>query len=324
MQLTRSITAIDIVIAGPPCVDYTLVNALRKGVDGKEGSYMLKTGELVMQIDNKMRRFDNRPVFFLAENTVISNGRDLPLNEGDLSRIQGAWDITWDLVFDSRMVSPIRRKRTYLSNIPFDLQSHEYCDPRPKTCFDDGFDIAANIHEKTMVARALGLMASPGRIDDSRMNIYKKREKKRGGGYEERKINVVERERLMGYPEGYVAHPGTNKFYLVRFATIRISYIIYMLVNHLFTTILDDGHAKDRLEPDPCNWNRRPPQKFLPFAGDYHKFRGKHPSYRFEASLPIKMKMAPPKTTKTVSAQRITLAFALLFRCRILRPNRNA
>jgi hypothetical protein len=44
------------------------------------------------------------------------------------------------------------------------------------------FDIAANIHKKTMVARALGLMTSSGHIDDSRMIIYKKREKMRGGG----------------------------------------------------------------------------------------------------------------------------------------------
>eukprot|EP00339_Tiarina_fusa_P001355 CAMPEP_0117007664 /NCGR_PEP_ID=MMETSP0472-20121206/7468_1 /TAXON_ID=693140 ORGANISM="Tiarina fusus, Strain LIS" /NCGR_SAMPLE_ID=MMETSP0472 /ASSEMBLY_ACC=CAM_ASM_000603 /LENGTH=535 /DNA_ID=CAMNT_0004709507 /DNA_START=15 /DNA_END=1618 /DNA_ORIENTATION=- len=48
------------------------------------------------------------------------------------------------------------------------------------------------------------------------------------------------------------------------------------------------------------NWYERLPPKLFTFQGDYHKFRGKHPSYKFEAvGDEVEMKMAPPKTTET-------------------------
>jgi site-specific DNA-cytosine methylase len=204
---TNFVTAIDIIIGGPPCVDYALVNARRQGVDGSQGKYMVQFGELVVAIKERQRRLHQRPVFFLAENTAIGDHKDRPLEKGDLSRIKAAFGLDWAILFDSRMFTPLRRKRTYLTNIPF-LQTYAPSDPKPSTCFDgDGFDLAGNIRQSEMITKAQGLMASSSRIDDDRMNLYMKR----NGRYYKRKTNVMERERLMGFPEGYVAHPGMNK-----------------------------------------------------------------------------------------------------------------
>jgi site-specific DNA-cytosine methylase len=204
---TNFVAAIDIIIGGPPCVDYALVNARRRGVDGSQGKYMVQFGELVVAIKERQRRLHQRPVFFLAENTAIGDQKDRPLKEGDLSRITAAFGLDWSILFDSRMITPLRRKRTYLTNIPF-LQAYTAGDPKPSTCFDDdGFDLAGNIKELNMITRSLGLMASSSRIDDDRMNLYMKKK----GRYYKRKIKRRERERLMGIPEGYVEKPGMNR-----------------------------------------------------------------------------------------------------------------
>jgi hypothetical protein len=178
-------------------VDYTSVNAFRQGVNGQQGQYMLRFGELITKI-NRMTIAQGLPtVLFLTENTAIGNDKDLPLEEGELERIKKAFHVDWNLIFDSRDVSPIRRKRTYISNIPLQSRDDDWIDPPPRTCFDDGFDISAHIFESGMIAKSLGLMASLGRIDDSRMCLYRKHEVLESNKkelYEERTLSVVERE----------------------------------------------------------------------------------------------------------------------------------
>jgi hypothetical protein len=152
---------------------------------------MPRFGKLIFQINKRQIQQGYPPVFFLAENTALRNDRDQPLPHGDLEIIKREFNIGWDLVFDSRNVSPIRRKRTYLSNIPLQLQTDDLCDPSPIVCLDDGFDIAGHIVEPQMIAKAQGLMASSGRIDDDRMKVYRKSV---DGRFKERTISVVERE----------------------------------------------------------------------------------------------------------------------------------
>jgi hypothetical protein len=152
---------------------------------------MPRFGKLIFQINNRRIQQGYPPVFFLAENTALRNHRDQPLHHGDLEIIKREFNIGWDLVFDSRNVSPIRRKRTYLTNIPLQFQTNDECDPLPIVCLDDGFDIAGHIIEPQMIAKAQGLMASSGRIDDSRMKVYRKYADRI---FEERTISVVERE----------------------------------------------------------------------------------------------------------------------------------
>jgi hypothetical protein len=159
---------------------------------------MPRFGELIARINWKTIAEGLPTVFFLAENTAIGNDRDLPLEEGDLERIKKAFHVDWSLLFDSRDVSPIRRKRTYISNIPLQSRIDDWIDAPPRMCFDDGFDIPAHIFEPDMIARANGLMASQGRLDDARMCVYRKLEflkKNRKDQYfEERTPSVAERE----------------------------------------------------------------------------------------------------------------------------------
>jgi len=61
------ITAIDIIIQGLPCANYSAANAKNKGIQGEQGSYMLKFGEFI----NLVRVPQGCPFFFLAENSVL-------------------------------------------------------------------------------------------------------------------------------------------------------------------------------------------------------------------------------------------------------------
>jgi hypothetical protein len=143
------------VLGGPPCVDYSegafppvrghqkehfwpkltvallsymyAVNARRQGTEGEQGKYMLRFGRLVRKIGKQYRVLTSiprkYPVFFMAENTVLRNSGHVSLAEGDLETIKAAFGTNWELTFDSKDVSPCRRKRTYISNIPFALLS---------------------------------------------------------------------------------------------------------------------------------------------------------------------------------------------------------
>jgi hypothetical protein len=177
-------------------VDYTGVNANGQGVDGKQGQYMLLFGKLVCYINRKQIAQCYPPVKFLAENAVIRDDKDLPLEHGDLGTVREAFQVEWDLKFDARSVSPLRRKRTYISNIPLQLGDKILCDPPPKTCLEDGFDVPGHIFEPEMVAKTQGLMASFSRIDDDRMNVYRARpsKKKNPAYYEQRTLMTIERE----------------------------------------------------------------------------------------------------------------------------------
>jgi hypothetical protein len=189
--------AFDIITGGPPCVDYTGVNANGQGVDGKQGQYMLLFGKLICYINRKQIAQCYPPVKFLAENAVIRDDMDLPLEHGDLGTVREAFQVEWDLMFDARSVSPLRRKRTYISNIPLQLGDKILFDPPPKTCLEDGFDVPGRIFEPEMVAKTQGLMASLSRIDDDRMNVYRARrrpKKKNPAYYEQRTLMTIERE----------------------------------------------------------------------------------------------------------------------------------
>ena len=73
-------TAIDVVLGGPPCVDFSLVNARREGIEGEQGRYMLQFGRMIRSIERSQRSIERsqqpHPLFFLAEN-VFLRGDDL-------------------------------------------------------------------------------------------------------------------------------------------------------------------------------------------------------------------------------------------------------
>lgn len=159
---------------------------------------MLRFGKVVRKIKKQYRELTSLPkkypVFFMAENTALRNSRHVPLAEGDLEKIKAAFGIHWELTFDSKDVSPCRRKRTYLSNIPFALLSTDYCDSPATSCTKGDYNLAASIVDDEMVAKANCFMASYSRTDDPRMLIYKQD----GNTVLGRTISIEEREVSVG------------------------------------------------------------------------------------------------------------------------------
>jgi hypothetical protein len=167
----------------------------------------------------------------MAENTALRNSRDVSLPEGDLEQIKAAFGTDWELTFDAKDVSPCRRKRTYISNIPFELLSQtDYCDSAPTSCLGD-YNLAASIVDPDMVSKANCFMASSSRTDDDRMLVFKQKGNMVLGrtiSVEEREVSVdiqkfltrasrpasnletseLQFKLMMGFPKGYVSKPG--------------------------------------------------------------------------------------------------------------------
>eukprot|EP00934_Nitzschia_sp_Nitz4_P000984 Nitzschia sp. Nitz4//scaffold236_size30323//9997//12576//NITZ4_007986-RA/size30323-snap-gene-0.34-mRNA-1//-1//CDS//3329543487//984//frame0 len=269
----------DIVIGGPPCVDYAAINANRRGIQGVQGSYFPRMGMLVRRIQELNQNHPTRrPVFFLAENAILMNAEDAPLNQTERSFVEHSFGVTWSLQMDSRLYSPIRRNRTYISNIPcLDLKSHK--DPPPRTCLDDDYQVAGNIIEPDMITKAPGLMAVLSRLDDTpRMEIFQKSTNEEGKTqFLCRTPTVLERERLMGFPEGYVSKP----------------------VKTLYNALLNDGVAMCFERPDTSNgpsacWKDCLDPQYKSFAGDYHRMNGDWKYFEYEyTSDGIGLKLTP-------------------------------
>jgi hypothetical protein len=179
--LSSVIAAFDVTIGGPPCIDYTAVNANRKGADGLQGSYLLRMGSAVQKIQDFSRE-RGKYSFYLAENAALSNEAEKDLEAGDLSRVIKAFSPKtdtrggnnddailqskpWHMKLNSRDHTPLRRNRTYVTNIPAtdDLMM---TDPPPRICFDDGYDIGGGILDPKTTGKAPGLMAAKSRLDD--------------------------------------------------------------------------------------------------------------------------------------------------------------
>ena len=156
-------------------MDFSGVNASREGLQGQQGSYMLRTARFLRAIQKRQ----TCRIFFLLENIVIRNDKNLPLQQGDLHRINQELGLDWDPIeLDAKDFSPCRRKRHYFTNIPCRLTvaDHQASDEGPNGCLEDGYCDAATFleaHEKIELVKAQTFMASQGRIDDERMMVYR-------------------------------------------------------------------------------------------------------------------------------------------------------
>ena len=117
-------------------------------------------------------------------------------------------------------------------------------------------------------------MASKSRIDERnslRMYVFKDRNVTTGN-YHGRPMTVSEREKLMGYPTGYVEEP----------------------VQSLFETLYKDGLAHNWTIFSP--WKEALDPKYHHFAGNYHCLPAAH-SYGFKIrESEVELTMAPPST----------------------------
>lgn len=261
----------DIIVGGPPCADYSKVNANRQGTAGKQGQYMIRFGELIRKIE---RLQHPHPVFFLAENVFLSGH--------DRTEVMEAFGMDWDpIALDAQYLSPTRRNRHFVTNIPLsDVDfTKEISIEGPSSCLEEGFFVPAHLLDPEVTAKAQCLMASKSRIDEFqtlRMFVFRKQNDVTHK-YHGRPMLIVEREKLMGYPVGYIEEPVRRLFEALG-------------QNALNITMQDDQPWKERL-----------PEMYHNFAGNYHALRCKNP-YRFEVNKDdppfIYAKMAPPDASK--------------------------
>ena len=197
----------DIIIGGPPCYDYTKVNARREGHEGEQGQYMLDFGRTIREIE---RYQQPHLLYFLAENVRLSGK--------DKQEVMDAFGLDWDPIeLDAKYLSPCRRDRHWFTNIPFrylDCQSPVSLQG-PESCLEDGYSIPAHIVDPNTTAKANCIMGSKSRIDERdslRMYVFqtKPRIHKNQIVYRGRPMTISEREKLMGYPDQYVEKAGTQ------------------------------------------------------------------------------------------------------------------
>jgi hypothetical protein len=164
---------------------------------------MIQLGNLIREIQSKQEKV----VYFLAENTVINNKKDKQMSDGDLSQVQNAYQMTYSIQYDSKDVSPGRRNRTYLTNIPFHVNSDDMLGFQSSLsmCLEDNYQDPANVLDGTLITKANCLMATPSRINDDRMLVCKPYEK---NALLCRHLTISEREAIMGFPPHYVEAPG--------------------------------------------------------------------------------------------------------------------
>ena len=206
---------IDIVIGSPPASDFAGVNSKREGVYGRQGHYMIELGKMI----STLQKTQDRPVYFLVANTIIQNQKRKDLKDTDLEQIKNAFHLTWSIQVDAADISPCKRKSSVFSNIPYEMDfaySKEDSTVSASTCFEDGYKHPASLFQKDLDAKVHCFSASKKALDDDRMSVAKKEtiqeEKGKKPNYIYRSIRVSEREKLMGFPVGYVSLPGKRIF----------------------------------------------------------------------------------------------------------------
>jgi hypothetical protein len=221
---------------------------------------MPQLGKFIRRI-TKLQK-GGRPMFYLAENVVLRNKAGEEMIDGDLNQIKTAFRIDFDPIkFDAKYVSPCKRNRHYITNIPlYGFDDFDFDGPvsraTPTCCFDDGYTSPVMYYDRNMHCKANAFMASLSRQNDDRMILVK--DGRNMGELLSRTVSIVERERLMGLPEGYVSIP--------------VKALYKELLINAFIMEAYGRHWKDMLDP-----------KYHCFVGAYcAASRG---CYSFEASL---------------------------------------
>jgi len=164
--------------------DYCGANASAQGLAGRSGRYMLEFGNFIRRVKQHSHQ-QRRHLFFLSENVIIRNQRNMPLQLGEREYISKAYGIEWDPVeLDAKYVSPCHRDRNFFTNIPLELEHNFFVRldandaiPSSTRCLQDGYRLAAHWYEETMFAKMPTFWASGGRMDaEEAMTVFKRKE----------------------------------------------------------------------------------------------------------------------------------------------------
>eukprot|EP00970_Alexandrium_tamarense_P009167 scaffold1803_cov195-Alexandrium_tamarense.AAC.43 len=231
---------------GPPCVEYSAVNAYRQGVHSEKGSYMLRFAKLVTLIrKHQQKQHQQEQLYFLCEN--------VPQRWDDQGSIETCFGIS-PVLLDAQTLSPAKRKRSYYTNIPSNnLPDSHSPEAMSSVCLADGWMTPSQMHcylqgVRTPVCKSLTFLASSSKIDDERMVKVKIDRNWIVKGY----YSVADREVLMGFPRGYVEEPGELALHLfivddvrVLLSLVRTQLIFTFKVNSLFEKLSAAFRSED-------------------------------------------------------------------------------
>jgi len=189
--------AFDLVLGGPPCVDYSGVNASRQGSNGESGSLMVKFGKLIKRMQDHPSQ-GGTTLFFLAENVKLQGE--------DLQAVSDAFGVE-GMELESSCFSPCFRLRMYWFN--FARDTYDFTQKAAfsaMSCLDDKYQTPAYITGQREGTKACTFMASKSRLDDDRMLVFRQ-DPCGSGKFTKRSINTEERGRMMGFPDKYVSLP---------------------------------------------------------------------------------------------------------------------
>jgi len=290
---------IDLIIGGPPCIDYSKVNANREGARGKQGNYLVEMGKFIRILE---RLQGQQPVYFLVENVVLAGE--------DLRTVNEAFGMDIDPInIDAKDFSPCRRNRHFWTNIP--LENFDYADAAPigpASCLEEGYRLPANLgdpfycrnggNDQQTVAKANCFMGSSSRIDDVHsLRMYVFKEKSHNGKcWLGRPINTGERELMMGFPKGYIEEPVRNLFCILRDDALCHQYEERNSI------------TGGKVGTFQCHWRDKLDPKYHEFAGNYHKLPCSEP-HRFEVNTEfpyVGLKLSPAVNILDVGENFIT------------------
>jgi hypothetical protein len=263
---------------------------------------MIQFGQLIARMQAHPHQ-QGQELFFLAEN--------VPLAGRDLERVEHAFGGIPPLVMDAAYWSPCKRKRCFFTNLPIcDFLLSNDCwqadgdwNSRPASCLDEGYDLPVNVLRKSnrrdteFSQRANTFMASEGRINDRpRMLVVKKYKAGTKGkqDYVGRTYTVRERERMLGFPDGYVEHA------------------VQALFDDLLYNALIFGSVEFYRQREPgITWRETLRPEYQKFAGQDFKIRGLGMDLEKEPTTRMELKMAPPTNNEGVSVQLLYLSACL-------------
>jgi C-5 cytosine-specific DNA methylase len=183
---------IDIIFAAPPCVDFALINAHRKGIEGHQGRLTPMVADLIERV-RRHRKQAGRALFFVVENVISS----------EVERALRPLGVT-PVKLQAALYSPTFRDRYFWTNIRPD---EDHFNPTSEvsasldSCVEDRFmsliALAGIAHE--VANKAPTFMASKSRHNPGDSFVC------RFDGTDLRPLTGIERGRAMGFPEGYAS-----------------------------------------------------------------------------------------------------------------------
>ena len=184
--------SVHLIAGGPPCNDFTQVNAYRQGTRGASGKYLVEFGNFITNIQQR-----NKDVFFLSENVVFAN---------ELHEVSAAYGNVPPVQLDAKDFSGNKRNRQYWLNLPVGAVDIDNVACESSPLFTGNYELPAKALNPSLPAKANTIMGSKSRQDDERnWKVKLVNDNKGSKMYEVQTFSVVDRECMMGFPVGYVS-----------------------------------------------------------------------------------------------------------------------